>query len=344
MSQQSKNVMAKVLEYEQAAKKASAWLLSRLDAQNLLPTEPCPQACFKGIWAFQCTGQVRAAHRLLDAVRDTMMTGPGEFYAKGVDHLGWRSYGNSLVLIAAARLGRYDIASQEAANRLCEYQHACGGFLSTLEPGDHIINLVMPAACGWACLGMGRLEPAIRAADFLVKVHQLQPDLSKFFYARYDTQAGELVTDIPPNQRRNYVIDTEKNVQNFYFPGITAGYLADLYIITGKSEYLDAACSFMDFDLRTPAESLGWVSKCKVAWGAGLVYRASRDRKYLDQAVRIADQVWMANLNAQGYWDTAKIPTNDDASEIYTMVAEHLASEFIFEMMEVVAALSSVNS
>ena len=331
--------MNPVAQYEAAARRGGAWLAGRLDHNGLLPRTLGLHACHKGVWALAASGQIAAAHRLLQGIREHLMCQPGEFYPRGEGHDdGWRSYYAAIVLVGAARLGRFDVASPAAADRLCAYQHPSGGFFGLIDEANSLIDLCVTAQCGWACLALGRYESARRAADFIAQALKLQPDRDHRLYFKVDARTGQLATEVPPNQQIQYLLDTTRAKQHFFYAGISGGFLADLGMLTGCSRYVEAARGYLDFDLRTNPDGFRWPSKCKVGWGAGLLYRATGEDKYRTLAQRVADITWCEAQQSDGSWQGLQFPIADDLSGV-EVSPEEITAEFTYELMEVVGAL-----
>ena len=332
------------LHYEQAARRAGQWLVSQQDEHGLLPRDQSLTPSLKCAWALREVGQVHAANRLVDGIRRFQMSGPGEFFPAGeMEDFGWRAYYNAIFLVAAARLGRFEIASPQAADRLCAYQLPCGGFVGYLATPPSSIDLCVTAQCGWACLALGRIEAGRRTANFLAHVFEIQPDIENRLYFTYDLGADQLRIDPPAGQTINYFLDTQRGEQHFFYAGVSAGYLADMYALTGESRYLEAACGYIDFDLRTNPEGFRWPSKCKVGWGAAKLYRVTGETKHRDLACRVADETWLNAQTEEGHFGSMVYPTADDGTGLEFSTHE-LAAEFCYELMEVAGAIAVESS
>lgn len=235
-------------------------------------------------------------------------------------------------------MGRYDIASQAAIDRLCAYQKPCGGFVGRTNPDTPKINLCLTAQLADACLALGRWEAARRAADFIVRMLEQQPDMSKYLYFQADARTGKLIERFPKGESVYYRIDTEGGKQHFYYAGITAGYLSQMYTPTEYKGYLDAAREWLEFDYRTPEEGFKWPSKCKVGWGAALLYRVTGEAKYRELAEKVADITYVATQKEAGNWEPVLIPMYDDSSG-FELSAHELTAEFCYELVEIVRGL-----
>ena len=326
--------------FTEGSMKGGRWLAGQLDERGLLPTDLSLHACHKGVWALAVAGQVETAHRLLDAIARHQMSAPGEFYPDGAGtEDGFRAYYAAIVLVGAARIGRIDIASSAAADRLCAYQHPCGGFAGLIDPPAATINLCVTAQCGWAALALGREQVALRTADFIADLFEAQPDLSRYLYFNTDPK-GRLITEFPPNRAPEYRLDTVQAEQGFFYAGIAAGYLADLHTLSGRSRYLEAARGFIDFDLTTNPDSFKWPSKCKVGWGAALLYRVTGENRYRQLAEQVADITWLGAQKEDGSWGGMSIPLSDDG-EVSLIAPHEITAEFTYELAEVAGALAS---
>lgn len=99
------NVTEKLAKYEESAREGGLWLAKQLGENGLFPEELGSTPCFKAAWGLAAAGPTEAAHRLLDGIRDNLMTAPFEFWPEDVGFVDarrdWRSYYAAIVLIGA---------------------------------------------------------------------------------------------------------------------------------------------------------------------------------------------------------------------------------------------------
>jgi hypothetical protein len=333
----------KTTDFMSAASLGASWLVDRQEEDGSIVPQEGFFGCYKTPWALAVTGHVAEANRLLDWIKKNCLEAPGEFHQGRRDSLSRkiRLYRNAYVLIAAQKLGRYDIANPQAIDRFCQYQHRNGGFFSFLSPDRQgpILSLHSSLA-GWVCLHYGRYDQAIRCGDFLLRLMDLQPRAKEEFYYVYDTSRGKVVTQFPVDERINYVIDTERVKQHVFHLGAPMGFLADLYQSTGERRYLEGSATYFEFCSRLNEDSFRWPSMCKNGWGAALLYRAKRLTEYREFAERVAETTLLEAQKGDGSWNDFKVLTNDTGRG-FIAPAVQITSEFVFELAEITRGLSA---
>jgi len=329
--------------YILAAHKGASWLSAQQNDDGSIFPEWGVGSVYKTLIAFINTGHLREAHLLLNWTKDNLMTAPGEFHAEneGAFETYQTLYRNAYVVIGAQRLGRFDVASEAALERILEYQDDSGGFLATIpEDGKAQLQPHWAAMGGWAALYCGHYAEARRAGDFIAKLMDLQPEPEDKLFFVYDTSTGGLITSAPAGNAVGYWIDTKDPEQRFFQAGISAAFLVDVYLATQDSRYLSYAERYVNFSLRcSDPRSFRWPSKCKDAWGAAAVYSITRNPDYSRLAQRVADVTLLGSQHENGSWDEW-VPPFPDLGAGVRLPAVELTAEFTFEIMEVVKGLS----
>ncbi len=329
-------------KYILGAQKGAAWLAAQQGDDGSLLPEWGVGSVYKTLWAFIGTGHLREAHLLLNWTRDHLMTAPGEFHVPNENafEAGQTLYRNAFVVIGALKLGRFDVASPAALQRTLQYQHRSGGFFATIPAdGEGQLNPLFAAMGGWTALYFGRYPEAKRAGDYLALIMDLQPGPADELFFVYDTRTGALVADPPAGERLAYRIDATNPRQHFFYSGISAGFLAELYQATGEARYLDYAEKYVAFSRRSGGQAFHWPSKCKDGWGAALVYRITHKPEHLELAQQVADITFLGAQHENGHWDDFVVPFHDDYTGV-TLPGLEITAEFTFELMEVVKGLS----
>lgn len=331
----------KVQQYRQAAQKAADWIESCQSANGAIDPQGGIAPIYKTAFALVTSGRLHAAWRLMDYIAEHYMTEPGEFHAKGEGEFdeAFTFYRNGYILMAALRLGRFDIASPAALAHFRRYQDRSGGFFANLQHRYRSqINPLHSVMGGWICLYTGQLNRAVQAGDFLVRLIQGQPALPRRFYFYTDAKTGRCVTDYPQGMRISYLADRKGPRQHFYYSGAIMGYLADLYRATGCKKYLQAAVKMFDFEKGMNPRSFSWPSKCKVGWGAALLYSVTGDPAHRKMAEKVAGVTFLRAQRRDGSWEQMNYPIHDDGSG-FVISSLELTAEFTFELSEIVKAL-----
>lgn len=330
-------------KYMAAAQRGAAWLISQQSDDGSLWKHNGLESCYKASWALAATGHVVEASRLLNWIKQNAIPKPGDFCLPSETRAekDWRFYRNCFFLIGAQKLGRFDIATGAAIRRVLEYQHPCGGFRGNVDEFmSQSVNTLLTCLGGWACLYMGQHKAAIRAAEFLMHILEIQPELETRFYMHYDLESESPVTNFPADESVSYTCDIHRSKQHFFYVGAPIGYLSDVYKLTGEQRFLDAALRYFDFESRTNPEGFSWPSKCKSGWGAALLYSVTGDIAARQMAERVAKETFMAAQEADGSWPVFRFPTRDDHSTGVEVNKAELTAEFVFELVEIVRGLA----
>jgi len=246
--------MNEVTKFMEGAQRGAAWLIAQQSEDGALWKHKGLDACFKAPWALVATGRVAEASRLLDWAKKYAMPRPGDFYLPDETQAekDWRFYRNCFFLIGAQKSGRFDVANAAAIRRMLEYQHPCGAFLGNVdESPSRVVNPLLTSLGGWTCLYTGQHEAAIRAAEFLLHMMEIQHEIETRFYIHYDPEADALITDFPADESVSYTCDMDRPKQHFFFVGAPIGYLSDVYKRTGEQRFLDGALRYFEFESRS---------------------------------------------------------------------------------------------
>jgi len=125
------------------------------------------------------------------------------------------------------------------------------------------------------------------------------------------------------------MVDSKAPKQEFWQPGTSMAYLADLYEKMrddwGYSEgevqvYLDNAFTLLDFENTMPLYTYLWPSKCKIGWGAGELLRilikyskGTEDQieKAYQAARKVAIFTFMDSQLPTGGWSVMHYPLSE---------------------------------
>jgi hypothetical protein len=295
-------------KYRKAAHESAQWLADRQNADGSIdPAEGgLIDVFYKIPMALLLEGFAEKAERLLEFVRGKNMTPDGDF-PEPRGHAWFRAghypYPNGYLIMAAQRLGRFDI-SYPAARFLITQQDSkhFGVYSSRVPLGDRgESDAVSTSIAGLSWVFTGHLEPARKAATWLEWMLDNQPDPGKGFFATMNEQ-GKPITSYPEDEAPRRFIGTQKPDQIWYFAGLPIPFLAELYLATGESHYLELSQRYNDF-LESCTDAHHGPSSGKQGWGAALLYRITREDRYLKTALDIADYILDKRPDGQVYWD-----------------------------------------
>jgi len=296
--------------YQECVEKLISWLVTQQQADGSFDSDP--NVFYKIPWAFSTWGRQMQATRLLDWSKDKAFEKTWRFAPifSGKDRFPWptkntggectMAYIYAYLQIGSQLLGRFDFAYGLMKTVLSYQDTTYGGFYGKrIGRSEGEMDLMTTAFCGLSCLYSGRHSEAKRAADFLVKMKELQPDPNRKLYVSL-RDSGKPVTDFAEEDAACYVLDTQKPGQMYIFPGAAIINLCKTYMAIPKPEFLDTAKSYYEL-------VMGWDDiwetprSGKFAVGCSCLYKITGDPEYLQTATRIADYV-VGIQNEDGSW------------------------------------------
>ena len=296
------------------------WLESEMGPNGPIANKRGVSWNHKVCWGLYEAGRIDSCFRILDWLHDNAMVSPAEYYFKHEPYFDkdmQRIY-RFLTFGKVAEYLRYAPMTDRAHhNRAFEYQHPSGGCFNLIDPrpGDALEPLNTSFFGQWALAG-GMIPRAANAADWLVELVELNAkNLAKkkpiFYYTR-DAKTGRLRTNVPRNQDMNYYIDAERVKQPSWASGTTAALLADVYQVTGRRKYLDAAAAMADYESKCSYKQLFWPSKCKVAWGMAELYCVTGDPLHRRLCTDVNRVTFMDSQLECGGWSHVFYPLREN--------------------------------
>ena len=316
-----------------ACRNGTGWLLTRVNDNGSLGPVPDRLFYYRVPWALALVGELPAAAACLDWVGRNMISTEGEF--EGVSPRGlfderYGSYPLSCLLFGAQLVGRTDL-SRRGIPRLLEWQDSrTGGFFAKWDDRSLRCEQELFPACQAAMtlLAIGRVEEAVRAGEWIVRLWDQQPQLQErlFHVSRGD---GQLVTEFPDGQAEMYVTEKSRPWQHHFNGGISAAALVQLFQVTGEPRWLEAARTCQAFSMTTDECQFDSMQTCKSGWGSGLLWVTTRDPVYRDWTLRMGEWFCEHQL-ADGHWENTRHwtpdPTEADNIEITAEFVMHMAN------------------
>ena len=291
---------------------------------NLAPDGPILETrnvsfCHKVSWGLYEAGRIPEVVRILDWLDANAKRAPGEYffpeeqwYEKDMQ----RVYRALTFGKVAEYIGHPAFANDEVRARIKEYQHESGGVGNCIDDGmpPELEPLNTTFFGQWALAG-GMIDEAKKAGDWVAELVELNgsylaQDVPTLYYKR-TRDSGELVIEVPPDERMNTLIDTKTVKQPSWVTGTCMALLADLYEITETDRYLNAALALAEFERKCDHQLLFWPSKCKVGWGGAELYRVTADPEHRKIAANVARATFMDSQREDGGWSHMFYPLRD---------------------------------
>ncbi|MBI4245130.1 MAG: glycoside hydrolase family 9 protein [Planctomycetes bacterium] len=309
--------------YQESVEKSLSWMLRQINPDGTInPVGKGAIAYYKIPLALVLGGKSIEAKKVIDwIVKETMESSDGDIKSEKRQKfaLDYYTYPNTWVCLASHLLSLFDI-SYPIWNYIATFQDPeTGGYCSRspfAPDKDNLQDMISSAWSSMVGLHLGKLKEAVKAADFLEMMVKIQPDFPRRLYYYWYPKKG-LVTKKPPEEpdERFIRIDTEDKTENFYYiVGAVMAFLAKLYTITKEKKHLQLAETFFDFVKRAPETLYSSESCGKLCYGSTLLYRATRELKYIEAAEKFMLSVIKIG-EKDGYWIRGGVPTISSTAE-----------------------------
>lgn len=316
---------------DRASNRATEYLKSRLsESGGFGPDVTDLAAHYKVPYLMHCSGNLTVAHGVLNHIVTTFMTPNGDFVTRqGLksDNPAFQeywAYPNAWIVIAAHKLGRFDVSCRGYGYLQGFHDSALDGIL-TRDPeteSEPIADVLTNAHLGLAALYLGDVETARAAARMLERCAALQPDLAAAFYLRLDAD-GIPITECAPEAAMFHWVSATEPQQAYFMIGYPMAFLGKLYQATGDAAYLSSARSYLDFALSCGDSIRSFHYSHKVAWGAAVLANLTKDEDALDLAKSIVGHL-LDTQDPGGMWLPEEPPlvSYDQTAEIAIWLRE----------------------
>jgi|GEM_PF-5683788 len=328
--------------WQKACERGVQWCL---DLQEPDGSIRMPTRCFDAIYKFPAalvaTGKYVEAAKLLNWLENETLTADGDFRFPERKHIySWfdcfYTYTNSWIAIAAQRAGFFRLADR-AVRHLLKYQNGETGALQSraIETDKTgYCDTTITSQGGICFLYTGHYEEALKAADALCRIAEMQDDCSGLFYFRIDREGNLIKEPLEDENNVDWIrIDRTKGGQLYWYLGIASAFLCHTYEFTGEKAYLESAEKYAGFLLDCKG-SLRSFAAGKFGYCLALLYRSTGNKKYRDAAIDYID--WLVKAQrSDGRW------VMDDWSDELWFFPYDCTAEFVYWISEMAKLLAS---
>ncbi|CAF1649116.1 unnamed protein product, partial [Didymodactylos carnosus] len=193
-----------------------------------------------------------------------------------------------------------------------------GGYLTNkVETNNNgITDILTTAHFGLLQLEDGNIGRAVKAGNYLLKVFEKQPDLTKGLYLRLNKN-NELITDYSVEMSWAYIVKKVETEQPYFMIGYPIAYLTLLYEKTGNTNFLKSAKDYMNFALSCNEHIYSSSMSHKLAWAAALLLKHDDNfvQHYLTTVEKIANH-FMSQQSEQGMLPGSIDTSYDQSAEV----------------------------
>ena len=292
MAHREREMRTLALWCEAAARRATGWLEASLSQSELKESAvQAPAEGYAGILSSATIGALASASHLMAVAVSHWMVSPGEFHVLDEPEAYRRRtfLRNSCLLLAGCRLGRLDVVSRPAVERLLAYQHRSGGFFE-MDPaqGHGLVDAFTTAWGGRVALRLCRYERARAAAHLLAEMLYMQPDPDRRFYFCYDTLASSLVTRWRGEIPQSRYLDFEQVTGETHQLGMALSFMAEMHLTEPAAGWGRPLAGLLQAVGRWPAALLRQHAMATMPEGLGLAMWAL-ERAAGEAAPRLAE-------------------------------------------------------
>lgn len=313
------------------AEKGTQWILGQLLEDGSFGEAATDlAACYKLPMLLLLTGRMRDAHRVLDRIVADFARNDGDFGTEEETRTAdpvlaqYPGYMTGWIALGALRAGRFDVAMPAFEWLRGFHDPETGGATLSGPDGDadDPISTLMTAHLGYAALFFGDHALAHACGKALADMYAAQPEPEKRLMLRM-TRDGGFVEPESDDEAALHVVEAGREDQAFFFVGYPIAFLTQLYRATGDEAALEAARRYAGFALRCgPGIEVNHFAH-KVAWGLGLLHRATGDARHHALARAITEHLIDEQADDGGWLeDDPLVARLDQSAEVCIWLTE----------------------
>lgn len=346
-----------VARYTDTVGKAADWVRRNLD--QLLARKDM-QGYYKAPYAWAAVGDMRMAGIYRRVIAEKFLRDDGDFRAEE-DAKGFYQfectvrnqyiYPNGWLISGLQKLGAYGMVEKALPFVLRFQDPTHGGFYKSFDPKTGTIDKGLmdsssTSSAGMACLACGRLEPALRAGDFILRLLELQPEPDRYFFScmrpdgspHADVFGSEDAWDPEGRKQKCLSAEADGAAELTWLNGKPTKFLTRLYTATGDARYLDGAVAAFDFFHKLHANAWTNYASCKTMWAGAELYRLTGEERFSRTALRILD-FYCDSQSPEGNW-VHKLWYEDESAQTVEWSAD-ITLEYMAEISDVLFDLCS---
>ena len=281
----------RIAAYEQAVNRLSKWLTNELQSDGSFPKATSADAYFSAVPYANYTGRPDLAAAMLRHIERTYVDEQGQLLQQpNRDQM--MTYTPAWLAWGAFDTGMFGLGTKMIDYVLSFQSEACGGFFAGVaerKAGKGPIDFDGAGLSTIAAARAGRVDAAVKGADFLMALCEAQPSPDDCFYTAWSHPEGLLTSgkDLP----QTTILRWAEPAQHYYKIGILTIALVNAYSVTGNRAYLDAAIATHRRAVELAADLWTNTIAHKMCWSGTVLHAVTGDQSYLEDACRFADHL-----------------------------------------------------
>ena len=281
----------RIAAYEQAVSRFNKWMTSDLQPDGSWTEATSADAYFAAVPYANYTGRPDLAAAMLRHIERAYVDEQGQLIQQpNRDRM--MTYPPAWLVSGAFDAGMFELGTKMIDYVLSFQCPGCGGFFAGVaerEAGEGPIDFDGTGISIIAAARAGRVEAAVKGADFLMKLCEAQPDPDDCFYTAWSHPEGLLTSgkDLPETT----ILRWAEATQHYYKTGILTVALAHAYSATGNQAYLDAAVTAHRRAVERATDLWTNTIAHKMCWSGTMLHAVTGEQSYLEEACRFADHL-----------------------------------------------------
>ena len=274
--------------YQHSSERAVEWLAAQLNTDGSFQVSPQDLACYyKAPYLLFISGKIEEANRVLSYIHRTFGQENGDFATskdRKSDNLAfveYWAYMNGWIALTAQKMGRFDVAFPAYDYLQTFFHPKLGGFTTRkpYEQNDNTVDILTTAHLGLVALYMGNQKEAQAAGQLIQTIFSYQPNTKNGFLLRLNDE-GNFITEYPEESALFFLVSATQPDQAYFMLGYPIAFLGKLFEATQNAHYLHPSKEYLEFLLTCQGNLRAFHYSHKVAWGAAMLARLTKDSRY----------------------------------------------------------------
>ena len=327
----------------EAARKAAVWLDEQYDENGTNLRTSSLGGYYKCVYPLRCAGNSYKASLVLKKTMELFYTDTGDLRNSADQKTKEpytsrysQTYTNAWVVLGAELLGQRDIVMKLNQGMIDNYyDDIVGSYRTCAKPKTQLFDAVSGASAVLSLM-ITDMERAEKAAEFLIKLLDAQPDPDNYFYNVVDK---DFVYQTGHDKYPLFLkIEYGQGGQSTYFTGFPSAALAKLYEATGNERYLEYSIKYLDDYLKIGESVFTSFSSGKALWAASMLYRLTGEKRFEDVCLPLID-LFVKIQREDGSYDMP--PIDDPEFEGYLTIFD-MSAEYCRWLTEAAAELNGI--
>ena len=282
---------ARIATYQQTVDRFNQWMVRHLEPAGRWPQASSATAYFSSVAYANYIGRRDVSTSMLRHVQEQYVDEQGRLRQEP-ERDRMITYVPAWYVPGAFDAEMFDLGTKILDEVLSFQCPRCGGFFAGAlerEAGRGLIDLDSTGISIIAAARAGRVEAAVKGADFLLRLCAAQPRQEECFYTVWSEPEGLLTKG--EHAPESSVLRWAQPGQYFWKVGLFTATMAHTYGVTGNGAYLDAGVALHRRAVEQSPDLWTNTFSHKMCWSAAMLHHLTGDPSYLDEACRFADHL-----------------------------------------------------